>query len=225
MASLPYILISIEGDIGAGKTTLINKMRTMYPNWHFIPEPIDTWQNLKTAEGDNLLELFYKNKDRYSYTFQNCALLSRALNIKLTIDKWKKDCDINPALAKHNVFLTERCLETDYHVFAQMLYDDGCMNLVEWDLYKMWYNYVKSQSYPLSGIIYVTTPPEICADRIKQRGRKGEDDIPIGYLENLDKYQKRWLHSETIGIPLLEFVNYGDRITNINTILNFINTV
>jgi deoxyadenosine/deoxycytidine kinase len=225
MASLPYILISIEGDIGAGKTTLINKMRTMYPNWHFIPEPIETWQNLKTVEGDNLLELFYKNKDRYSYTFQNCALLSRALNIKLTIDKWKKDCDINPALAKHNVFLTERCLETDFHVFAQMLYDDGCMNLVEWDLYKMWYNYVKSQSYPLSGIIYVTTPPEICADRIKQRGRKGEDGIPIGYLENLDKYQKRWLHSENIGIPLLEFVNYGDRITNINTILNFINTV
>jgi deoxyadenosine/deoxycytidine kinase len=225
MASLPYILISIEGDIGAGKTTLINTMRTMYPNWHFIPEPIETWQNLKTVEGDNLLELFYKNKERYSYTFQNCALLSRALNIKQIIDKWKKDCDINPALAKHNVFLTERCLETDFHVFAQMLYDDGCMNLVEWDLYKMWYNYVKSQSYPLSGIIYVSTPPEICADRIKQRGRKGEGDIPIEYLENLDKYQKYWLNGESISVPLLEFVNYGNSPTNITTIINFINTV
>jgi deoxyadenosine/deoxycytidine kinase len=225
MTNLPYILISIEGDIGAGKTTLINTLRNLYPNWHFIPEPIETWQNLKTEEGRNLLELFYTDKSRYSYTFQNCALLSRALNIKNTIDKWKKDCEINPALAKHNVFLTERCLETDYYVFAQMLYDDGCMNLVEWDLYKMWYNYVKSQSYPLSGIIYITTPPEICADRIKLRGRKGEDGIPIEYLENLDKYQKHWLNGERIGIPLLEFVNYGDRPTNINSILNFIGTV
>jgi deoxyadenosine/deoxycytidine kinase len=89
----------------------------------------------------------------------------------------------------------------------------------------MWYNYVKSQSYPLSGIIYVSTPPEICADRIKQRGRKGEGDIPIEYLENLDKYQKYWLNGESISVPLLEFVNYGNSPTNITTIINFINTV
>lgn len=224
MANLPYILISIEGDIGAGKSTLINSLRSMYPNWHFIPEPIETWQNLKNVDGQNLLELFYKDKTRYSYTFQNCALLSRALNIKNTIDKWKKECELNPARAKHNVFITERCLETDYHVFAQMLHDDECMNNVEWDLYKMWYDYVKSQSYPLSGIIYVSTPPEICAERIKMRGRKGEDEIPIQYLENLDTYQKKWLFGDTMNISLLEYVNYGKYPTSIDTIQKFVNS-
>jgi deoxyadenosine/deoxycytidine kinase len=195
MNDAPYILISIEGDIGAGKSTLITKLKKEHPDWHFIDEPVDTWLNLKTADDKNLLELFYTDKNRYSYTFQNCALLSRALNIKKTIDTWKYECKyINPELRHSNIFITERCLETDYHVFAKMLYDEGCMNLVEWDLYKMWYNYVKEQSYPLTGIIYVSTPPEICQERIHQRGRKGEDAIPIEYLNNLDKYQKQWLY-------------------------------
>lgn len=75
------ILISIEGDIGAGKSTLIQYLKERNPTWNFIDEPVGTWTSLKTDEGENLLELFYKDQKRYSYTFQNCALLSRAMNI------------------------------------------------------------------------------------------------------------------------------------------------
>jgi deoxyadenosine/deoxycytidine kinase len=216
------ILISIEGDIGAGKTTLIDKLKQQHPEWHFIKEPVETWQNLKTEDGRNLLELFYTDKERYSYTFQNCALLSRALNIKKTIDEWIKKCQMNPEEQQFNVFVTERCLETDYYVFAQMLRDDGLMNLVEWDLYKMWYDYIKEQSYPLSGIVYLSTPPEICKERIQVRGRKGEETIPIEYLVNLDIYQKKWLRSEENAVPLYEYINYGDTQTSIDQVVGFI---
>ena len=215
------ILISIEGDIGAGKSTLIDKLKAGHPEWHFIDEPVTTWTNLKTSDGENLLELFYKDKPRYSYTFQNCALLSRALNIKKCIDEWKERCELNPEEAQHNVFITERCIETDFFVFAQMLFDDGFMNLLEWDLYKMWYNYVKAQSYPLTGIIYVSTPPEICLERIHIRARKGEDLIPIEYLQKLDTYQKRWLKSET-EIKIIEYKNYGEKQTTKEEIIQFI---
>jgi len=216
------ILISIEGDIGAGKTTLIDKLRKENPTWHFIDEPVGTWQSLKTEDGKNLLELFYENKERYSYTFQNCALLSRALNIKRTIDDWIRLCSLNPEELQNNVFVTERCLETDFYVFAQMLRDDGLMNLVEWDLYKMWYNYVKQQSYPLSRIVYVSTPPEICHERIHIRGRKGEELIPIEYLKNLDLYQKRWLKGDDNQIPVLDYINYGDAQTSTTDVIKFI---
>lgn len=219
--SVQPILISIEGDIGAGKSTLIDKLKTDHPDWHFIDEPVGTWTSLKTTDGENLLELFYKDKTRYSYTFQNCALLSRALNIKKCIDDWKLKCELNPEEALSNVFVTERCLETDYYVFAQMLYDDGFMNLLEWDLYKMWYTYVKAQSYPLTGIVYVSTPPEICLERIHIRSRKGEDLIPIQYLEKLDAYQKRWLKNET-NIRIIEYKNYGNDLTSKEEIVNFI---
>jgi deoxyadenosine/deoxycytidine kinase len=109
-----------------------------------------------------------------------------------------------------------------------MLHDEGCMNLVEWDLYKMWYNYVKEQSYPLTGIIYVSTPPQICKERIVERGRKGEDTIPIEYLQNLDKYQKSWLYGEgDSSVPITEYKNYGreDTQSTLNDVYAFINAM
>jgi deoxyadenosine/deoxycytidine kinase len=220
--AINYKLISIEGDIGAGKTTLIDKLKKENPTWHFIDEPVHTWVNIKNKDGTNLLEVFYDNKERYSYTFQNCALLSRALNIKQTIDNWMKECETKPELKEHNVFVTERCLETDYYVFAKMLYDDNLMNDIEWTLYKMWYEYIKGQSYPLTKIIYVNTPPDICMERIKIRSRKGEDAIPLSYLENLDIYQAKWLMDEKERIPVMIYNNYSETKTTTQEVIDFI---
>lgn len=219
------VLISIEGDIGAGKTTLIDALKKSHPNWHFIDEPVGQWIALKTTDGTNLLEHFYKDQERWSYTFQNCALLTRAMNIKQKIDDWKDAAAENPEIAKHNVFVTERCLETDFYVFAKMLHDDGKMNLMEWDLYKLWYSYVKSLSYPLSGIVYVSTPPEICAERIGIRGRKGEEHIPIEYLRNLDKYQREWLYGKENNIQVMKYINYGESQHSSRSVVKFIEMV
>lgn len=201
-------LISVEGDIGAGKSTLIESLKKSHPNWHFIDEPVGTWLALKNNTGENLLELFYKDQARYSYTFQNCAILSRAINIQRCIESWQKECQMNPEAALNNVFVTERCLETDYYVFAKMLYDDGKMDNLEWDLYKMWYNYVKTLSYPLDLIVHVRTPPQVCANRILSRGRKGEEHIPLEYLMNLEKYQNTWLYGDEIQTPVMSYINY-----------------
>jgi deoxycitidine kinase len=214
-----YSLVSIEGDIGAGKTTLIDMLKKEKPSWHFIDEPVGTWQSLKTAEGENLLQLFYKDKSRYSYTFQNCALLSRALKIKETIDAVMAKTD--PNSNTHHVFVTERCLDTDFYVFAQMLHDGGHMNLVEWDLYQMWYKYIKAQSPTLNRIVYVSTPPAVCKERIGLRGREGEENIPLEYLKSLDVYQRRWLYSFN-EVPVLDYKNYGEAPMTWSNVAEFI---
>lgn len=201
------ILISLEGSIGSGKSTLINSLRERNPGWNFIDEPVSTWQALKNEAGEDLLQVFYKDIKRYSYTFQNCALLSRAINIQKKIAEWRERAATNPEEAQHNVFVTERCLETDYHVFAQMLRDDGMMDSMEWDLYKMWYDYIHETSTPLSAVVYLYTPPDICAERIKIRSRTGEDKIDHTYLENLDKYQRKWLAHEKV--PIMHYDNFG----------------
>jgi deoxyadenosine/deoxycytidine kinase len=197
------VLVSLEGSIGSGKSTLINALKERHSDWHFIDEPVGTWQALKNEAGEDLLQVFYKDIKRYSYTFQNCALLSRAINIQKKIEAWRAGGSLGSC-----VFVTERCLETDYHVFAQMLRDDGMLDAMEWDLYKMWYNYIKETSTPLTGIVYVNTPPDICAERITQRGRVGEDKISAEYLANLDKYQREWLSHEKA--PILMYDNYSD---------------
>jgi deoxyadenosine/deoxycytidine kinase len=200
------ILITIEGDIGAGKSTLIDALKRSQPTWHFIDEPVSIWQGLQNEAGESLLELFYKDTDTYAYTFQNCAILSRAQMIQTAVRTWQAD----PTQAEHRVFLTERCLDTDYHVFAKMMVDTGKMGRLEWDLYRMWHSFAVSNSYPLRGIIHVSTPPAICDERIRMRGRKGEESIPLSYLETLETYQRKWLYETDHGIPLCTYVNYGD---------------
>ena len=183
------ILISIEGNIGAGKSTLLNNLRLSHPEWHFIDEPVDFWSTLKNKEGESLFELYYHNQERWSYSFQNCAVLSRYQYIEDTIAKHKA------VSSGRQVYITERCLDTDHKVFAQMLHDGGKMDSLEFTLYERWIQQLKKTSTPLSGIIYIDTSAEVCADRIKGRNREGEEGIPLQYLQDLQRYQSSWIDS------------------------------
>ena len=186
------ILLSIEGNIGAGKSTLLRALREKHPNWTFIDEPLDTWTALKNEKG-NLLECFYGDQDRWAYTFQNCSILSRFQLIEDAIQANKDKFS-----GKH-IYVTERSLGTDYHVFSKMLKEDGKLDEVEFELYERWLSELEKTCTPLSGVVWVDTPPEVCSDRIKKRSRDGEEGIPLAYLENLHIFQSRWLNS--IDIP------------------------
>lgn len=191
------ILISIEGNIGAGKSTLLEDLRLRHPEWTFIDEPVNRWTQLKTDQNESLLEIFYRDRKRWSYTFQNCALLTRYQMIEEAVSKVRSSGQIG----KH-VFITERCLDTDYHVFTKMLREDGSMDGLEIELYELLLNELRSTSTPLAAIIHVDTPPEVCSLQIIQRGRQGEQNISLSYLESLDKYQCNWV--DALDIPCLK---------------------
>ncbi len=213
MSTPKPIVISIEGSIGGGKTTLLEQLRQEHPEWHFIDEPLDTWTSLKNESGENLLQVFYKDIKRWSYTFQNCAILSRAQNIKRAVDDWRTECEANPEARRHNIFITERCLDTDFNVFAQMLRDDGMLDSIEWDLYKKWYRMLENW-VTISGLVYVDTPPDVCSQRIKYRAREGEETISDEYLRRLDTYQRRWI--DHTSLQVLRY-NNSDHAVAMNT--------
>lgn len=177
------LLVSIEGNIGAGKSTLLDALRETNRDWVFIDEPVKEWSQLKNEAGESMLEVFYKDRRRWSYTFQNCALLTRYQSIE---DAVKRN-------SGPRVFITERCLDTDYHVFTKMLREDGSIDKLEYDLYERWFRQLKKTSTPLAGIVHVDTSPEVSAERIVSRGREGEEGIELGYLRALDKYQRAWI--------------------------------
>jgi deoxyadenosine/deoxycytidine kinase len=122
------IIISIDGNIGAGKSTFLNQLKKQFPKFHYVDEPVDTWTKFVNEEGESLLEVFYKDRKRWSYTFQNCAFMTRTRAIVQAIKEWKQKCLIDPEEIKNNVFITERCVETDFNVFAKMLYQDGSLD-------------------------------------------------------------------------------------------------
>lgn len=212
------ILISIEGNIGAGKSTLLNKLRASHPEWTFIDEPVDFWSALKNSEGESLFELYYHNQKRWSYTFQNCAVLSRYQYIEDTIAKQRA------VSSGKQVYITERCLDTDHKVFAQMLHDGKMMDSLEYTLYERWVDQLKKSSTPLSGIIYIDTPAEVCAERIRGRNREGEEGIPLEYLQELQKYQSAWIdgvdEKEEDSTPIVRTCSMEEVETFINNILS-----
>ena len=104
------IVISLDGNIGAGKSTLLEAVRKALPDVEVVVEPVGEWLTLKNAEGKSLLELFYDDKRRWAYTFQNLTILSRLRAIREVLASTKK-----------KVIIMERSVLTDRFVFAEML--------------------------------------------------------------------------------------------------------
>jgi Deoxynucleoside kinase len=49
------LLLSIEGNIGAGKSTLIDALRLSHPELNFVNEPLGIWSQLKNDSGSHSL--------------------------------------------------------------------------------------------------------------------------------------------------------------------------
>lgn len=175
------IIVSIDGNVGAGKSTFLAHLRTVMPDVEVVLEPVGEWMRLKDATGKSLLELFYEDKKRWAYTFQNCAILTRLRTILAAMKTTTK-----------RVILTERSVLTDRYVFAEMLRSDGTLDPMEWELYETWFN-TFAADLPIKGVIYLTTGVGTSAQRIITRGRAGEEHIPLDYLAALDAQHHRWL--------------------------------
>ncbi len=189
--SKPYI-ISIEGNIGTGKSTFLenleNNIKRTCPHIGnsilFLKEPVDIWECIKDENGHTILEKFYKNKSRYAFTFQVMAYISRLSLLKRAIKE-------NPQC---KIIIIERSLIADKNIFMQMLYDDGQVEKMEYEIYNRWYvEFI--EDYCVEAVIYLDSDPAICAERINRRNRNGEDGIPLEYLEKCRAYHTKWLGS------------------------------
>lgn len=183
-------IITIEGNIGSGKSTMINRLRSMYENVVVIDEPVDQWLAMKDENDKSLLELFYSDMNRWSYTFQNSAFITRYLNAYQAIQNNQ---------SSNTVFISERGILTDRYVFASMLKDNGNLSSIEWQLYTKWFDHFQTL-INIQGIVYIDTPSDVCSERIKKRNREGENNIPLTYLQSLEKYHLDWINSTNLPV-------------------------
>jgi len=180
----PSTLI-VEGNVGAGKSTFL-KMLDHYLNAQFVLEPHERWQNIN---GENLLEMFYKDPSRWAYTFQTYAFNTRI---------WAQQ-----AALKHStsfIHILERSVYSDRYCFSDVLHESGNISNLEWAVYKEWWNLAVIQHSPKpAGFIYLRVSPEVCYERIKQRSRSEESGVPLSYIQKLHERHDRWL-IEKVGI-------------------------
>ena len=187
-------IIAIEGNIGSGKSKLVDDMRTHFESYAkqrpnavdgvrfvFLPEPVDVWQTIKDREGKDMLIKFYESPKDYAFAFQMMAYISRLSMLKRAVRE-------NPGA----IIVTERSVETDRYVFAKSHYDDGMIEEVEYQIYLRWFDEFIDE-IKVDGIMYLGTTPEVAHHRTKQRAREGEEGVTLEYLEVCDSYHEKWL--------------------------------
>jgi deoxyadenosine/deoxycytidine kinase len=179
-------IISIEGNIGSGKSTLLEHIKNKYKdqeNIIFLREPVDEWENIKDEYGTPVLQKFYSDQKKYSFSFQMMAYISRLALLKDAVTK-------NP----NAIIITERSLLTDKLIFAKMLYDSGNIEFIDYQIYSKWFDCF-AKEYPINKVIYVNSSPEICYERIHERSRTGEETIPLSYLNKCYEYHETMIES------------------------------
>lgn len=184
----PPIIISVDGNIGAGKSTIISQLKDTFkgmPNVLFIQEPVDTvWNTVVDERGETLLSNFYSNPEKHAFAFQMLAYISRLSILKKAVGNLDYD-----------IIITERCLETDRNVFEKMLHDNGVISKMEHTVYNMWFDEFYTP-VRCNAIIYIRASVDTCMDRIRQRSREGET-VSRDYITQCVKYHEDWIMNES----------------------------
>lgn len=178
-------IISVEGNIGSGKSTFLDMLKMKYANNQdivFLDEPLDAWSKITDENGTTMLEKFYNDKEKHSFAFQMMAYISRLSQLKKTIEKFP-----------NSIIVTERSLLTDKHVFAKMLYDDGFIEEAHYKIYLEWFD-TFSKEMEVKKLIYLKTNPEKSHERMRKRNRTGET-IPLSYIECCHQYHEMWINN------------------------------
>jgi deoxyadenosine/deoxycytidine kinase len=181
--------INIVGNIGAGKSTVMQEMRTVFDEnpytlgrVHIMCEPIDKWTAAMGPANPSPLQELYADPSRNAFAFQMYALQTRLAQQLQAVQK--KDVDI--------VLIERDCLAS-VDVFAEDMLSTGCLNDMQLFVYNDMREFGRSVIASASGpscdrvfTVYLRTDPNACMARIQGRGRSEEcAHITADYLHRL----------------------------------------
>lgn len=189
------MIISVEGNIGAGKTTILGRigraLKDAGVDNTLLYEPVDDWMNAKVG-GKSMLELYYSDKLRYGFMFQMFVLQTRMQHMLQCLAE-------NPG----KVIVTERCHITDCEIFAKMLQSSNLLDPAELYVYMAWYDMCcKMLDCHLKGIVYLRATPSTCVERIIKRSRPGEGSISLDYIRTLHDAHESWIYGHANATPV-----------------------
>ena len=149
--------ISVEGNIGSGKSDCMVALAAAFPDVQCFPEPLHEW--------GELLDLFYECPPSWALAFSLKVLLSFR------------------AASREPVCFVERSPMASRHVFSQLLYNDGTLSCQEWELFKEYHDVL---GWKPDVVFFVDTPAAVCLQRIASRGRACEANVDIDYLRRVE---------------------------------------
>jgi deoxyadenosine/deoxycytidine kinase len=163
-----YNFITIEGNIGAGKTTLA----------HLLSKHYDARLILEEFAENPFLPQFYENPKQYAFPLELFFMAERYKQLKDLLQT--KDMFQNFTISD---YLFTKCL-----LFAKVNLPDE-----EFRLYQKLFEIINPQIIQPNILIYLHTPVNKLQENIKKRNRKYEQQIPNDYLFNLQETYTQYI--------------------------------
>ncbi len=194
--------IAIVGNIGAGKTTLTEKLAK-----HYKCEA-----QYEDVDDNPYLNDFYQDMKRWSFNLQIYFLNSR----------FKQLMDIQ----KNKRFIVQdRTIYEDAYIFADNLHEMGLMTSRDYQNYLGVFNSVKQFIKPPDLLIYLKASVPTLVSQIQKRGRDYESSIRLDYLSKLNERYENWINNYKEGKLLVIHVdklNYADNPEDLGSIISSI---
>ena len=176
-------IYALEGNIGAGKTTILKLIGKHFKDVEFVEEPVKQWQNLG---GMNLLDSFYSDPQRWGFSFEFYSMLTKIQALLKAADSDKP------------IIIIERSILSN-RVFMELSNELGKLDKMEFCMLKNTYDFYLQNVYPqIAGIIYLDTPVDECIKRITKRNRGEECNIEKSYLQAIKRNMDELANSSTM---------------------------
>ncbi len=195
-----YNYIAIEGNIGAGKTSLATKMAHDF-NARLI---------LERFADNPFLPKFYDDAQRYAFT----------LEMSFLADRYQQ---ISDDLSQLDLF--KDFIISDYDVFKSLIFSKITLLEDEFKLYrKLFYLMYKDIAKP-ELYVYLYQNTERLQENIKKRGRVYEQNIENDYLEKINTGYLEFLKTQTdFNVKIID-ISDKDFITNRADYLSILDTI
>lgn len=156
-----YNYIAIEGNIGAGKTTLAHKIANDY-NAKLV---------LERFADNPFLPKFYEDNSRYAFP----------LEMSFLADRYQQ---INDDLSQFELF--KDFIVSDYDVFKSLIFAKVTLQEEEFALYRKVFTIMYKEMVKPDLYIYLHQDTDRLLANIKKRGRDYEQKIPAEYLKKIN---------------------------------------
>ena len=182
---------AIAGNIGAGKTSLVELLSKHYGWEAHFEDVID----------NPYLDDFYNHMERWSFNLQIYFLNSRFRQL-------------NGFKNSNKHFIQDRTIYEDAHIFAPNLHAMGLMNQRDFNNYQSLFGLMESMIEGPDILIYLRSSIPNLVHKIHKRGREYENSISIEYLSRLNERYEAWISTYDKGKLLIVDVDQIDFVEN-----------
>ncbi|HKK77331.1 MAG TPA: deoxynucleoside kinase [Saprospiraceae bacterium] len=160
--TISHPFIAIEGNIGAGKTTLSR----------MLAQDLKAKLILEAFADNPFLPLFYDHPERYAFTVELFFMTERHKQLQAELSQ--KD------------LFQERVI-ADYYFYKTLLFARNNLTEAEYRLFQRLFKVLNANFPKPDVLVYLHRPVDQLMANIKKRGRSFETDIKADYLQTIQQ--------------------------------------